>query len=461
MRPAGTATTVPSSFRDPDGFLFERDGALYRQVNTRSREAYDLFMASGLYDELVASKLLIPHAEMGPENAATAGAYKVLKPERIGFISYPYEWSFSQLQQAALSTLAVQKAALARGMSLKDASAYNIQFRDGRPVLIDTLSFERCREGRPWPAYGQFCRHFLAPLALMSFRDLRLGQLLRVHLDGVPLDLASSLLPWSTRLHFPLLCHLHLHAQSQKRFAGGAELSKGRAMSRFALLALVDSLESGVRRLRVRAPKSFWASYYDETNYSDRSFKAKKEILSSFLDRIRPKTVWDLGANTGLFSRIASEKGAFVVSFDMDPMAVEIHYRQCAKDLEARVLPLVLDLTNPSPSIGWENAERLSIGQRAGADCALALALVHHLAISNNLPLDRIAAFFAKLSEWLVIEFVPKSDSQVRRMLSLREDIFPDYRQEIFEERFGAYFAIENAVRLGDSERTLYLMRRR
>jgi ribosomal protein L11 methylase PrmA len=345
-------------------------------------------------------------------------------------------------------------------MTLKDGSAYNIQFLKGRPVFIDTLSFERYREGQTWIAYRQFCQHFLAPLALMSYRDVRLSQLSRIHLDGMPLDLASSLLPWRSRLRFSLLSHLHLHARSQKYFADKIPES-GRKMSKKALLGLVDNLNSAVQRLKWRIKGTEWADYYDKTTYSQEALQHKKHLVAQFLESMNPGMVWDLGANTGLFSRIAGDRGIATISFDVDPAAVERNYRECRERGECNILPLVLDLTNPSPSIGWNNRERDSLVGRGPVDAVMALALIHHLAISNNLPFARIADFFAGVCDRLIIEFVPKSDSQVQRLLSTREDIFADYNQQAFEHTFSEHFGIERCQKIGDTERSLYLMEKR
>ena len=190
------------SFRDPSGFVYERDGVLYRRVHRSYAAHYDRLMDSGLYAALVGDGLLVPHEEVGPRGGEQ-DPYATLRPERVAFVSYPYEWCFSQLKDAALTTLRIQERALGFDMTLKDASAYNIQFHRGRPVLIDTLSFECYEEGVPWVGYRQLCQHFLAPLALMAHRDVRLGGLLRLHLDGIPLDLASTLLPARTRLDVP------------------------------------------------------------------------------------------------------------------------------------------------------------------------------------------------------------------------------------------------------------------
>jgi hypothetical protein len=453
--------TIPSSFRDPSGFLFLQDSLLYRQVNIIYREHYDHLIGSGLYETLVDEGVLLSHEEVGSDYARTDSAYKVLKPRLIPFISYPYEWCFSQLKDAASATLGIQRRALDFGMTLKDSSAYNIQFMNGRPVLVDTLSFEEYREGQPWVAYRQFCQHFLAPLALMSYTDIRLNQLLRLYIDGIPLDLASSLLPRRTWLKLPLLSHIHLHAKSQKHFADKSVDTRTRQMSRLGFLGLVDNLESIVKKLQWRPKGTAWAEYYEDTSYSTQAFEEKKCFVAEFLDETNPGTVWDLGANIGLFSRISSDKGIRTISFDMDPAAVERNYLECVERGETSILPLLLDLTNPSPGIGWENEERVSILERGPADTVLALALVHHLAIGNNVPLHKIAGFFNRICTSLIIEFVPKSDSQVQRLLSTREDIFPDYTQQEFEKTFRQYFSVHSSAKIRDTDRTLYLMRKR
>lgn len=461
---ATTEVTLPSSFRDPSGFLFHQDGGLYRQVNQVYREHYDHLIQSGLYHELVQEKLLIPHQEQFSVAGVTSSPdhYKTLCPEPIPFISYPYEWCFSQLKEAALITLEIQKTALKFGMTLKDASAYNIQFTRGRAIFIDTLSFEIYQEGQPWIAYRQFCQHFLAPLALMANIDLRLNQLLRIHLDGIPLDLTSSLLPWKTHFQFSLLSHIHLHAKSQKKYENASSTpQKYTRLRKTAFLGLIDSLETAVSGLRPSISESTWSSYYDETNYSDKSMQQKIALVGGMLDITAPRSVWDLGSNTGLFSRLAAQRGSYTVSFEADPLCVEANYRTCKEKDETNVIPLVLDLTNPSSNIGWANQERLSLQDRGPTDMLLVLALIHHLAIANNVPLARIAGFLQPLCKQLVIEFVPKSDSQVKRLLSTRKDIFPQYTQTVFEEDFGKYFSFERAVKIQNTERTLYLLKSR
>ena len=452
---------IKGSFRDPSGFLFIDEGLIYRQLNISYKENYDQLINSGLYKKLLELNLLIPHEEVDINLAKSEGAYKVIKPEFITFISYPYEWCFSQLKDASLLTLQIQKEALKFNMSLKDCSAYNIQFYQGRPIFIDTLSFEKYNEGKPWVAYRQFCQHFLAPLALMSYKDIRLNQLFRIYLDGIPLDLASSLLPIRSHFSFSLLTHIHMHAKAQKYFANKVVNKRQHKISRLSFLWLIDSLETAIKKLKWKQSWTEWGAYYEDTNYLSSALENKKQIVSEFLDKISPKIVWDLGANNGFFSRIASNNGIQTVSFDIDPVAVERNYINSVKEKEKNILPLLLDLTNPSPNIGWENRERRSLKKRRCADTVLALALIHHLAISNNLPFKKTAHFFYKICNSIIIEFVPKNDSQVQRLLSTREDIFPNYTQQFFEEEFKRYFNIINCERIIDSKRTLYLMERK
>jgi hypothetical protein len=451
---------VEGSFRDPSGFVYTRDGTFYRQVNHSFRQPFEAFLGSGLYDELVREGLLVPHEQVGLELSATNDAYAVIRPERVAFISYPYEWSFGQLQDAALLTLEVQERALARGFTLRDSSAYNVQYQSGRPVLIDTLSFEPHAEGRPWDAYKQFCEQFLLPLTLMSTRDVRCGTLLRSYLEGIPLDLGSRLLPRRTWVSPSTVLHIHLHAWAQGRYAGSSvsSVAKGRGMNRQALLTLIKGLKGAVRGLSWRAAGTEWADYTDDNNYSQAASQSKRDLVVSYLRGAGPKMVWDLGANTGEYSRAAREVAPLVVSFDVDPAAVERNYRRVRAQGETGILPLLLDLTNPSPAQGWAGRERLSLEERGPAGAVLALALIHHLAIGHNLPLDRIARYLARLGRVLIIEFVPKSDVQVARLLLSRADIFPNYTKEEFEKAFARHFTIDSAERVKDSERWLYSM---
>ena len=452
---------LSSSFRDPGGFLFMHDGELYRQINQTSKDNYDHFIKSGLYEDLITHKLLIPHLEVTPVDRYDELAYRYIKPELIGFISYPYEWCFSQLKDAALLTLKIQETALKYDMTLKDASAYNVQFYKGKPIFIDTLSFELYETGKPWIAYRQFCQHFFGPLVLMKYTDIRMNQLLKSYIDGIPLDLTSSLLPWKTWCKFSVLMHIHLHAKSQKKYAANPVEIKNQHFSQNAIFGLVDNLYSSIEKMTWIPTNSEWNDYYQQNNYSDRSFDDKKNILTHFLDVIKPASVWDIGSNTGIFSRIASERGIPTISFDIDPACVETNYQEVINKKENCILPLLLDVTNPSPGIGWENQERSSLLERGPADTVFALALIHHLSINNNLPFEKVARFLSLLCRNLVIEFIPKSDPQVQRMLFNRKDIFNNYSKNNFELEFSRYFNLIEVRNIDNSQRDLYLMKKK
>ena len=457
-----TLQRLPSSFRDPSGFLFHHRGTLYRYVAASYARHYDALVSGGLYQELTLAELLIPHEEAVPWDEDTRGAHRILRPEALPFVSYPYEWCFGELKAAALATLEIQQRALARGMILKDASAYNVQFRRGRPILIDTLSFEAYQEGSPWIAYRQFCEHFLAPLMLMGRVHIEAGRFLREFLDGVPLEVAARVLGARACVSPSALIHVRLHARSIRRFGGtnAAAPDRLRSLSRRALGALVESLVAAVRGLEWQPRGTQWADYGQTHGYAPETLEAKRRIVADSLTRARPATVWDLGANTGDFSRLAVRGGASVIAFDADPAAVELNYRQVVADGEPRILPLLMDLANPSPSLGWDLRERMSLVERGPADAILALALVHHLAISRNLPFDLIAQSLARLGRDLIIEYVPKSDPQAQRLLRSRADIFGAYDREAFEHAFKLRFRVIERADLPESGRIIYSMAR-
>jgi hypothetical protein len=318
--------------------------------------------------------------------------------------------------------------------------------------------------GAPWLAYRQFCEHFLAPLALMAHRDVRLGLLLRDFIDGIPLDLAARLLPRRTMLDLGLASHVHAHARAQSRFAGAAETEGKpgrRAMTPLQQAALRDNLRRTIERLSWKPSGTEWADYADNTSYDDDASRSKDELVERLLVAAGGNVVWDLGANTGRFSAIAAGLGRDVVAWDVDPAATERHYRALRRDRATKILPLLLDLANPSPGLGWAHEERRSLVDRAEADTVLALALVHHLAISRNVPLEMLADLFATLAPNLVVEFVPKDDPMVRRLLATREDVFPDYTLDGFRLALAERFEIVEEAPIEASPRSLLLARRR
>jgi len=457
-----SAARDPGSFRDPSGFVFRRSGVIYRQVNQSFAEEWEAASSDGILRRWQEGGRLVGHEVADLTLAADPDrALAVLRPDPVAFISYPYEWTFGQLRDAALLTLDLQEDAERSGFALRDASAYNIQFDRGRPILIDTLSLERRTGDEPWAAYRQFCQHFVAPLALMARRDIRCGLMLRDHVDGIPLDLASTLLPGRTRLAMGLASHVHLHARAQRRYAdAGREAPRRAEMGATRRAALLDSLRRTVEGLHWSPDGTEWADYDRETSYSDEGARAKEAMVEAMLRDAGGATVWDLGANVGRFSAIAADLGRRVVAWDVDPAASERHYQRLKSSERASVLPLVQDLVNPSPGLGWAGNERASFADRSDADVVMALALVHHLAITNNVPLDWIAALFATLAPAAIVEFVPKGDPMVTLLLRSRPDMFSDYTQDGFERAFSTRFRIVARSPIPDSTRVLYRLER-
>jgi ribosomal protein L11 methylase PrmA len=459
MKTKKTILREVSSFRDPSGYVYYSGTGVYRRVNPIYQKSYRLFIQSGLKDRLVSDQRLLNFQELKTSDRQTGTL--TLKTYKLPFISYPYEWSFNQLKDAALLTLSIQKSAMEYGLSLKDASAYNVQFIDGKPILIDLLSFEEYVDGQPWIAYRQFCQHFLGPLLLMAKTDIRLGSLLRTYLDGLPLDTVSRLLPKSSYLNTSILSHIHFHARNQQKYASyqSENSLRPQKLSKALLLGIINNLEDAINSLTIKIHTQ-WGNYYEVTNYSKKAFDHKKKIVVDWQKQLKPKIVWDLGANTGEFSRLFSRCGIFTLSLDSDPLAVDLNYRQVKSQKESCLLPLVMDLTNPSPNQGWNWQERKSLIGRGPANLVMALALIHHLCFSYNLPFEQVAAFLKGIGKNLIIEFVPKTDTKVRQLLSRRPDIFPWYDEPTFEKIFSGFFRIEKKVPIGFcSRRTMYLMR--
>lgn len=455
-----TPEKIAASFRDPSGYVYAGNGKIIRAVNECYAPHYTRMRDSGFLDAVWERGWMVRFAEEG--TPSLPGAWKTLDTEAVPFVSFPYEWSFSQLKAAALLTLDIQAEALEHDLVLKDASAYNVQFIGARPVFIDILSLETYKEGTPWVAYAQFCRHFLAPLLLMAKVDINGGLLLRNFIDGLPLDMTSAMLPWKTKFSPAIQLHIHLHAKMQKKHADtreSADKASKIKISKKTVQNLAQGLRALVEKLHLPPTSTTWGDYYSDTNYSEGAFSAKHEIVAAMLEKLKPDTVLDMGANTGEFSRLAREHASLVLAADMDPLAVERHYEMLVKNEIEGVLPLVIDLSNPSPALGWHNTERPSFIDSCKVDTVMALALIHHLCIGNNVSLDMAARFFAELGHSLILEFVPKEDSQVRRLLATREDIFSEYDLENAVGAFSQYYECSEIMPIPGSLRNMVLFK--
>lgn len=443
-----------SSFKDPDARVYVDNKKIFRKIFPSYFCTYKKFMHSGLYNELISKNLIIPHKEISSDSNCI-----IIEPEKV-FISYPWEWCFSELKNAALSTLEIQLLAIDYGFSLKDANCFNIQFYKNKPVLIDTSSFEEYKEGTPWVAYKQFCENFIAPLALMAYKDINLNSLFLSNINGISLELASKLLPIKTYFNFNIFTHIHIHSKFQSKYSNHSKKETDNIfIPKNQLKNLIKNLYNTVKNINLKNISTEWGNYYDDTNYSEESFESKKLIIEEFKQKISPKTVWDFGSNTGVFSRIFKDSSTQIAAFDIDKSAVEKNYLKTIKEQECNILPLVLDLANPSPALGFANNERKNIFDRAeNVDLILALALIHHLKFTYNIPFELISKCFSSISKYVIIEFVDKEDSQVKRMLLNRKDVFEDYTQENFEQCFSKFFNIKYKKQIKDTKRTLYLM---
>lgn len=461
-----TPKRCPGSFRDSAGCVFDGGDAVLRTIQEEFAPDWQAASDSGFLASAVGKGLLIPFEEAG----ALPHSWKTLKSPRLPLISFPYEWCFGQLKAAALHTLDILDEALRHGMILRDATAYNIQFAGGGPLFIDLLSFERRDPARPWQAYGQFCRFFLAPLALMARRSPVCGRLLRDWVEGIPLELAASLLPYSTRFSPSLAIHLHYHARLQARYADprkAARKIKSLQLGEKAVPNLSKALRLAVEGLTLPANAvTEWGEYYADTNYSAAAADDKRQRIRDIVAAHVPgrKLALDVGANTARYSAFLGDCFEQVVAVDIDYLAVEKLWKQVREKNIRNVLPLVLDLCNPSPAIGWDNAERPSFKARFSADYLSALAVIHHLVFTGGIPLEEVARGFAHLLKAggvLALEWVPREDSQVQRLLAARDTSSVAYGGEDCRRAFGRYFDLLAAYPVKESVRELLVFHKK
>lgn len=448
----------PASYRDNSGYIFKQDGKFYRYISPVYEPHYSRLMSSGLYDLLVKKGWLIAHEVIAETKEFGFTEGQVLLPEQIPFMSYPHEWSFDMWKDAALLTLQIALASLQKGMILKDATPFNIQFYKGKPVFIDTLSFEHYEEGKPWIAYRQFCECFLGSLLLMHYCHPDTNKIFTVYPNGIPIDVLVSLLPKSSKWNLNTQLHIHLQA----KFSGKAKAKTGSGnnFTQKKLELLLNGLESFVQKLSPKKVKTTWDDYYTDTILGNDYLQAKTKLVQSFTESIDFKTVADLGANDGHFSLLFGADKQ-VIATDADSNCINELYLQIKKQGKSNLLPLVNNLTAPSPAIGWNNAERESFSDRLKADLVLALALVHHLAIASNVPLQLIADWLQPMAPYLIIEFVPKTDEKVKLLLQNRKDIFDDYSLQHFKTIFAAAYEIVKEEKVGNTDRVLFLMKRK
>jgi 2-polyprenyl-3-methyl-5-hydroxy-6-metoxy-1,4-benzoquinol methylase len=452
----------PASFKDPSGFIFKANGKYYRQVNKSYAEDYDLLMSSGLYEKLIQKKLLIPHIEVNENLYLSPDWYKTLLPEQLPFISYPYEWSFDELKDAALLTLRILKIAVKQGMILKDATSFNVQFYEGKPVFIDTLSFEKYDESKPWIAYRQFCECFLFPLLIEHYLKIDVQKLLSVYLEGIPAGTTAKLLPATSRFKLSVWLHVYLQASVNSNNKPTSKAATA-SFSKAKLLNLIDSLQNAIKPLHVKTTiQSTWNNYYGETILSKNYLDAKEKIFRDFVSDINDGRTMDVGCNDGYFSKILAEKNPNVIAVDFDSQCVNKLYLDIKSGAINGILPFCIDLTNPSPAVGFNHSERQSFAERGKADTVTALALIHHIVLSKNVPLPDVAKMLADLTKkHLVIEFVPINDEKSQQLIANKTTYHKPYDSAAFEAHFSAYFETERKQVIPGTERILYRLKKR
>lgn len=443
----------PASFRDPSGFIFTRNGVIFRQINKTHAAAFDQFINSGLYDRLCEDNLLVSHQEVAEPAHEFEDCYKVIRPYKVPVISYPYEWSFNQLKDAALLTIRVTKKALDYGMILKDATPYNIQFAGSHALFIDTLSFDRYTPSEPWVAYRQFCQNFLYPLLLEHYLPHDFIKQLSVMQNGFSASFLADVLPFRCRFSLNTLLQVYMTAKisaSNKKHVGPTFSS--RMMRR-----LLDNLEETVYNLKPYAKASHWTNYY-KPGITDSDYLSEKErIVDTFIREIDFRSVLDAGANNGHFSLRLQEAGASrIIAADADKKCVDDLYMRLKP--EGNIIPLVIDLANPSPACGSNNQEHSSFVQRGTSDLVLALAVTHHMYFTSGLSFRQIATLFQSLCQkHLIVEFVPAEDPKTQKIAGLNQQRKAMYTADGFRQAFGVHFDIRNEVTLTQG-RMLFLM---
>lgn len=440
-----------ASFRDNAGRIVEEEGTLVRYIAPHFLPTWHVFEGSGLCGELIDTGKLIAYTTRGK---AASGELAIL-PERIPFVSYPNEWSLSQLRAAALLTLGIAEHALRFDFVLRDANAFNVQWRYGRPIWIDSLSFER-RTENVWSGYGQFCRHFLAPLILGTLCGPDVLRLLTAYSDGIPLQAASQILGHRGWFRPGVLVHQHLHAVASAKIQT-ENVTKANRRKPESLSKLFESLRSTIEALPVPERKSSWARYTPQDHYGS-SKSTKVTFVDRSIHRLKPTSIWDLGANTGDYIRKHVPTGGYALAIDSDHSCVE----ECCKrsgSVQGHLLPLWIDLLNPTPSVGWAAEERASLSERGPADLVLALALVHHLNISGGIPPTRISSWLARLGRHVIVELADAEDPMVKMLAgsTRRHTQVPTIEQ--FRVALENDFIVESTQALSDIPRSLLVLR--
>ena len=463
------ATIESGSFRDRDSRVVVAGDAVYRVLSERGAADWQALKSSPLLEGAIADGSVVGTEEVGIEELGPDagrllpdGVAAVLRHQRIPFVSYPYEWTFGMLRNAALLQLDLELAALDAGLTLKDATPYNTQFHGSEPVFIDVGSFEPLREGEPWAGYRQFCMLYLYPLLLQAYKEIPFQPWLRGSIDGITPREAARFFSLRNRFRKGIPTHVALHARLERRYEEreGGDVKKDLKKANFKteyVRANVQRMRKLVAGLTWKAGDTAWTGYREQNTYSDDDAERKQAFVRKAAAQRRPDLVWDMGCNDGAYSRIAAESAGYVVAFDYDHATVEALYRSLRSEQNRKILPLVGNLADPSPGLGWRGLERRTLEDRGTPDLILALALIHHVSITANVPIADFLEWLRGLGAAMVIEFPKRDDPMVSRLLSgKREGSNSDYERENFERELGRRFEIEKTEELPSGTRVLY-----
>ena len=449
----------PGSFRDPAGRVYHDGDRIVRAISPQGIDDWRAVRDTGLLDRLAAQGSVIASDPIDAP-ADFDESHEYVAHPRLPFISYPYEWGFEALKAAALLHLDVHLEALAADVTLVDSSAYNIQFEGPRPIFIDVLSFRPYQEGGLWDGHRQFCEQFLYPLLLEAKVGVSPGAWYRGALEGITAADLRRVLPFRQRLSPRVWKHviaptmLANLARKMDQVEVGRDVAKPK-LPKAVLEAMLRGLRGWIDQLALKDQVTVWGDYSSATSYADEGRVAKTALVGEFVAAVKPRMLWDIGCNAGEFSFVASDAGAaHVVGWDADTNAVSQAFIE-ARRRDAWLTPLLADLANPTPSQGWAQAERPGMAERGPADALLALALVHHLAIGRNIPVPGVVDWLVSLAPVGLVEFIPKTDPQIQRMLAFRNDIFAGYDRDAFVAAFTARARIERIVPVGESGREM------
>ena len=453
------------SFRDPSGKIFYYENNIFREIFLSGLDKYNFLKKDKLLDELVEKNFLVKTEEIKTEDVSKLKPEDksiIIKHEKINFISYPYEWTFNELKDAAIFHLDLQLFLLEKGAKLIDASAYNIQFKKLKPIFIDVLSIDKYKEGEFWGAHKQFCENFLNPLILTSKTGINFNNWFKGNLEGITTSDLYSVLKLkhflSPTIFFQVFLLNKIEQKATKNpLLTNKKINKAKGLSKNAFKFMLTGLKSFIKKLELKNQITTWEKYSEKNTYSEDEDKKKMDAVESFLKKNKSiNLLADLGCNDGKFSRLAIKSNIEnVIGFDFDLKVLDRSYLISKKNNQ-NILPLYLDFTNPSSNLGWNDNERKSFNKRAKFDCILALALIHHLVLAKNIPLNQTLIWLTSMAPAGLIEFVPKEDPTSQFMLSLKGDIFPDYNEENFKKELSRIVKIKNITTVSNTGRKIY-----